>query len=273
LGGAIADDGTFGLFVAEMRERGPRYLSHAEPVATWLARIDPVTLALISFEPARDASAALYGWSVASDDRHTYLYGHCYRQFGFSPIGHDACAADVTVARTALGALDAPLQYWNGTNWVDDPAAAVNIAPAAAPSGQPRSINPMQIAHVDGVWLAVTKDGDWWGTTIYVDEASEPTGPWTTTAVVDAIPLGRQDRYDTYFASLIPTTDGKLVIGLSNNRWDGRTSGAYRPTFTALPDVGWALQRACQTRLVTPGAFSGQPSPRTRRAVRGTRGG
>ena len=34
----------------------------------------------------------------------------------------------------------------------------------------------MQIAHVDGRWIAVTKEGDWWGDTIYLDQRRRRPG-------------------------------------------------------------------------------------------------
>jgi hypothetical protein len=237
LGGTITADGTIALFVAELRERGSTYLSQTEPVATWVATIDPATLAVLGLEPAPDPGPGMYGWSVASDDAHTYLYGHCYRQFGYGFLGHDRCAAEVTVARTARGDLDGPLRYWDGEAWVADPAAAANIAPAAGPDGTPRKINPMQIAYVDGRWIAVTKEGDWWGDTIYLDRAPAPTGPWTTEGVVRPEPLGPE--HNTYFASLVPGADGRVVVGLSNNRWDGQHADTYRPTFRTLPLSRW----------------------------------
>ena len=48
LGGTITDEGTIALFVAEFHERGSRYLSHSEPVATWVATIDPATMTPIA---------------------------------------------------------------------------------------------------------------------------------------------------------------------------------------------------------------------------------
>ena len=238
LGGTITDEGTIALFVAEFHERGSRYLSHSEPIATWVATIDPVTMTPVSFEPAPDPGPQLYGWSVASDADYTFLYGHCYRQFGFGVRGHDACAAEVRVARIPRGELDAPLRYWDGAAWVADPAAAVNIAPATGPDGTRRGVNPMQVAHVDGRWIAVTKEGDWWGDTIYLDQAPSPTGPWSTEGILTPTPLGPE--HNTYFASLIPDAARQIVVGLSNNRWDGQPSDAYHPTFRTLPLSRWS---------------------------------
>jgi hypothetical protein len=258
LGAAIADDGTLRVFLAELRERGDRYLAHSEPVATWMATIDATTLAPLSFAPAPDNSPNLYGWSVVSDLDHTYLFGHCYRQFGFGWLGHDPCTAEIRVARVRRGRLDDVPEYWNGTSWVSDAASAVNIAPHAGPDGERRAINPMQFGFVNGHWLAVTKEGDWWGDTIYLDRAPAPTGPWTTAARLAATPLGAPDTFNTYFASLLPGSRGTLTIGLSNNRWDGHPSG-YRPTFRTVPLRMWnphttAPQSAPLTPISAPGA-------------------
>ena len=52
-------------------------------------------------------------------------------------------------------------------------------------------------------------------------------------------PLGPPATHNTYFASLISRAAGSQVIGLSNNRWDGALSGAYRPTFRSVPLSSW----------------------------------
>jgi hypothetical protein len=239
LGGTVAADGAIRIFVAEMAERGPRYLTSTEPVGTWLATVDPGSLQVIAFEPAPDPGPSLYGWSVASDDDHTYLYGHCYRQFGYSFIGHDGCTSAITVARVPGRDLTAPLTYWDGAGWSPDSTTAVDIAPKFGPDATPRAINPMQVLHVRGRWLAATKEGDWWGSRIYLDEAPGPTGPWTTVAITEPRPLGLPRSFNTYFANLVIAPDGRLVLGVSNNRWDGRRSPAYRPTFQDLTATPW----------------------------------
>jgi hypothetical protein len=240
LGGGMSVDGTLRVFAAEMRERGTTYLSHTEPVATWMATIDPVTLNVVTFGPAPDHGADLYGWAVASDSEFTYLFGYCYRQFGFGMMGHDACAAEFRVARVPLGEFDTVPSYWSGADWVADNLAAGTIAPRLGPNGETRDVNPVQVAFVDGAWLAVTKVGDWWGTSIYLDRASSPTGPWTTTKVLPVAGLGPPDQYNTYFASFVPGHGAtSMTIGLSNNRWDGRLSNSYRPTFMSVPLSFW----------------------------------
>ena len=95
----------------------------------------------------------------------------------------------------------------------------------------------MQITRVDGRWIAVTKEGDWWGDTVYLDRAPSPAGPWTTAAVVQPEPLGPD--HNTYFASIVFDVGGDVVVGLSNNVWDGHSPDTYRPTFTAIPLSRW----------------------------------
>jgi hypothetical protein len=94
-------------------------------------------------------------------------------------------------------------------------------------------INPTQVTHTADRWIAITKEGDWWGSRIYLDAAPRATGPWTTVAILNAATVGPAEN--NYFASIITVDDhGGIVIGLSHNRWDGAQSSTYRPTFQTL---------------------------------------
>ena len=115
LGGDMGADGRFHLLVAEMLERGPAYLSWTEPIATWNVSIDLADMSIAAYAPASDNSNALYGFSVTSDASYTYLYSHCYRQFGWDLLAfsdpplyaHDFdCSANVNVARVPRGRFD-----------------------------------------------------------------------------------------------------------------------------------------------------------------------
>jgi hypothetical protein len=248
MGALLPGDGTIKVFLAEFVEHGQRYLSNSVPTATWLATIDATTFEQIDLAPAPNPGPALYGWSIAADDDFTYLYGHCYRQFGFSFVGHDVCTAEVTVARTSHD-LAAPLTYWDGSTWVDDPAAAASIAPTKAPDGADRTVNPTQVTRVGDRWVAVTKDADWWGNRIYIDVADRPTGPWSTVRTV-SVAVEDPDE-NTYFASVVAVAGDEIVIGLSHNRWDGVQSSVYRPTFTDL-DVDAAILDAAVRAIRAP---------------------
>ncbi len=163
------------------------YLTFVEPVATWIVTIDVDDLHVVDARPAPDASSELYGWSVVSAGDYTYLYAHCYRQFGYDPLAfapdvpaHDYdCTADVTVARLPRGDFTARPEYWDGVEWSDDPLAAVPVIPQEG-----RIVNPTQVAVHDGQFVAVTKEGDWWGNTIYLDVAPAAEGPWRTYSAI-----------------------------------------------------------------------------------------
>jgi len=99
-----------------------------------------------------------------------------------------------------------------------------------------RSVNPVSVQFLDGVFVSASKEGDWWGSTIYLDESSSATGPWTTVAKLT--PSERCNGCNTYFASLMPwrDDDGAFVVALSNNAWDMRNVAyrhpwIYRPAF------------------------------------------
>ena len=111
-----------------------------------------------------------------------------------------------------------------------------------------RSVNPSQIMFTGGEYVAVTKVGDWFGTTIFLDRAPAPQGPWRTYARVRAVPKCDPTTCNTYFASWVPLsiTGGSFVVGLSHNRWDGQISSVNRPTFFTVPAPGlFALGTRC----------------------------
>ena len=59
--------GNFHLFVAEMRENGPGYLTRTEPTATYAVTIRLSDMAVIDERLAPNSSPSLYGFSVTSD--------------------------------------------------------------------------------------------------------------------------------------------------------------------------------------------------------------
>lgn len=239
LGAAVDSDGDVRIFVAEMRERGSHYLDRVEPVGTWVVRLHAGDLRVVQARRAAEAGPALYGWSVTADKQWTYLYGYCYRQFGWDPLpygdpirrGHDFdCSADVRVARVPRGQLDDPMRYWNGRTWGADPRAAMPVMPTAG-----RPINPAQVQRIGDVFVAVTKQGDWFGDTVTVDVSRSAHGPWTPVEEIRVTPLCEEDC-NTYFASIVSTSSpgSRIVVGLSNNTWSGELSNWYRPTFLSI---------------------------------------
>ena len=240
LDGEIGFDGKLWVFMVEMANpAGTGANPGALPVKTWLAIIDPITLQQLYFQPAPDAGAtsALYGWSVTSNDQYSYLYGHCYRQFANDVSGSGqfdkSCMPNSYVARVPVGHFDIQPEYWNGTTWVDQPGAAKPVLthPIA---------NPMSVQWFGDMWVSVTKAGDWWGNTVFVDVAAQPQGPWTTVQSIPVLGMRKCSQgCANYSAFLMPWLDasGRMIVGISNGGdyplWLANGT-LYRPTFFSV---------------------------------------
>ncbi len=235
LGAEVGSDGLLYVFAAEMNERSPGYLVRTEPTSTAVAVVDTATWEVVRTATPGNASDALYGWSIESDDRWTYLFAQCHRQFGYDlyifHYAHDqSCASRVTVGRVPKGMMLATPTYWTGRGWSADPAAAAPILETAD-----RMVNASQFVRVANVWMAITKVGDWWTDRIVIERAERAVGPYSVVTSMLVTPKCALDC-NTYFASWIPSSlTGQLVYGLSHNRWDGIASDVYRPTFAAVP--------------------------------------
>ena len=246
LDSALGSDGRLYIYMAEMHELSPDgYLAHTEPAGVRVAVFDPATNSVHTTALPPNSSPSLYGWSVTEDERWTYLYAQCYRQFGFDPYlfevpAFDAsCSPDVTVARVPRGDLWAPYQYWDGARWQADPARAQPLRGLAD-----QRVNASQFRFAGNRFYVVDKEGDWWGDTIHVYVAERATGPFTRLA---SIPEPRKcEECNTFFADWIPPEavgrpSGSLVYGLSHNRWDGAVSVHYRPTFHEVRGPAYPL--------------------------------
>lgn len=247
----MGSDGRIYVFVAEMVEQGSSYLQVTTPLSTRAVAVDTASLRPIWYGGPGDGTASLYGFSITSDARWTYLYSHCHRQFGHStwplfPGAHDFdCVDDVYVARVRRGqVLDRPT-YWDGTSWQSDPRRARSVSPTGG------AIAPSQVRWDGDEFVAVTKDGDWFGDTILFSRAPNAHGPWTTYARVPAVPKCDRTVCNTYFASWIPLTDarGFDVIGLSHNVWGGRLSWVNRPSYLAIAPPGQASRAGRCSRV------------------------
>lgn len=253
LDGEIGPDGNLWLFMVEMRNpsglgAGPG----AIPTATWLAIVDPDTLAQLYFRPAPDSSAALYGYSVVSTDQWSYLYGNCYRQYtDGSPTGRfDECTGSTMLARVPRGRFDLAPEYWSGTGWSASAAAAV-------PVRMDYQSHAMSIQWFGDSFVSVSKENEWWGPELVVERAAAPQGPWVVVERRDMTRDMKCDRCGNYGAFLMPWLDsaGRMVVALSSggdfelwrsNAW------IYRPTFHTfdLP------QADAQLPAATPPAFA-----------------
>ena len=271
LDSALGSDGRLYVYVAEMVERSPTgYLEHTEPISTRVAVFDPATNSVAGTETPPDSSAALYGWSTATDTRWTYLYAHCYRQFGFDAYifthAFDAsCAGEVRVARVPRGDLWATAQYWDGGRWQADPGRAAPLRGLADDR-----VNASQFTYTGNRFWVVDKEGDWWGDTTYVYVADTATGPFRQIA---AIPEPRKCAdCNTFFADWVPPEAiarpaGTLVFGLSHNRWTGEVTADYRPTFHTVRGVPYPVDAGQTLRVHVADAGSGNPDDAAAAAI------
>ena len=149
------------------------------PVGTWLATYDAATLARVSFQPAAVSSVApIYGFAVASDAEHTYLFGNSFDQNLARQGGFYACPCSATrmyLARVPRGALDPQPEFRTADGWSPDAGAAVPIVEPLLRR------EPDAPRFLDGRWVSVTKVDGYWGEELAIDVAPAPWGPWTTT--------------------------------------------------------------------------------------------
>lgn len=232
-------DGKLWIFMAEMTNpNGTGATWGAAPVATWVARIDPTTLAVLSF--AKVGGSRLYGWSVVSDTQWSYLYGHCYRQYTrqINGVGQfdPTCMPSSYLARVPKGQFGAKPTYWTGSRWSAN-------ASAARPVLTRGSANPMDVQRFGDVYVNVTKIDDWWGASVYVDRAPTPQGPWTRAQTIDIVQRRKCSQCGIYHAVILPNLgpDGKMIVAWSNggpfHLWQ-RNAALYRPSFVSVAVPG-----------------------------------
>jgi hypothetical protein len=229
LGGELKG-GRLQVFWAEMAKtsdpRPPDGLGWL-PVRTWLATYDAATLERASFQPAPAAGVhPIYGYAVASDADHSYLFGNSFDQNLAHQGGYHACPCSATavyLARVPRGALDQAPEFRTRDGWSADPGAAEPIV------DRYRAENPMQPRFVADRWVAVTKVDGYWGDDLAVDVAIAPWGPWTTVSRRSLPPRGGDPLMNTYHAHLMPWTNGGLVVGVSQNARDMLRDAWPRP--------------------------------------------
>jgi hypothetical protein len=235
--GGMNSTGTeFHLFVVEMNEIGSSYLSRTRPTAMRRVVLDATTLEVVTVVEEAPTGDDLYGWGVTGDADYTYLYSHCYQQFGYyeNALGWGACASDVKLARVPRGRFDAPREFWNGDGWVLDHEAATAVIDGSFVGSEN---NPAQVRFDGERFVMVVKLGDWWGDTVEFGVSAEPQGPFTPVASVGEPLKCDRSTCNTYFASWIPWVDGSgaHIWSIGHNRWDGAETASnlstYRPTF------------------------------------------
>lgn len=204
------------------------------PVRIWLAEYDPDTLEQRSFKPApNDGVFPSYGFAVASDDTHTYLFGNSnllnYESEG-GYLGGPHSATRMYIARVPLGRLNEDPLYWSGDGWTPDPKAAAVI------SDRFFAENTMQPRYIGGRWLAVTKQDGFSGTSVVLDAADDPWGPWHTVDQTEYITREATVAKNSYQPIILPwsSPDQGIQFAISENAvsWPDAVANPnlYRPS-------------------------------------------
>jgi hypothetical protein len=272
LGGELVGD-RLSVFWAEMTkdpDPGPGDGLGWHPVRTWLATYDAASLARLEFVPAPNSGVApIYGYAVASDGEHTYLFGNTYdqnlaRQGGWWDGPHSATT--MWLARVPLGALAVQPEYRTARGWSADAADARPIA------SRFWAENPMQPRFLGDQWVAATKEDGFWGEELFIDVAVDPWGPWTTVSRTLGEPRGNDPLMNTYHAHLLPwLEEGSLVVSMSQNARDMVEDAfphpeRYRLQFRRAPLVpppppGPPTSTSTTTTTTTTTTHAGPPGP------------
>ena len=231
-------------------------------VGVWLATLHPDTLEVLSMQPAPDAGSDIaFGHWVESDDSFSYLFGWSRDQFNLPDLSSPP-PSQVFLARVAKGRFDTTPQYWDGTTWTNDRAAAAPIADT------PGRANAMQPRRFGSTWVSVVKLDEGAGGTVRVSVAPQPQGPWTTTQEVAVPTRTLNGLTNTYAAHLLPwqSSTGHLIVALSNNAWEMdpvtfANPWLYRPTFFEVDAPAGLARGAAPTTLSSPLGFVARGTP------------
>ncbi len=180
------------------------------PVATWLASYDVATLARLSFDPAPDPGIdPVYGFAVASDETHSYLFGNTnqlnfLREGGYASGPHSATR--MYLARVPKGRLDLAPTYWDGAGWSTDATDAVPI------SERFYAENTMQPRYLDGQWISVAKRDGFHGVDVWLEVAIHPWGPWIANEIVAYEPRPSTVEKNSYQPIILPDSSSETGV-------------------------------------------------------------
>ncbi len=213
------------------------------PVSTWLAEYDLTTLERRSFAPAPNSGVdPTWGFAVASDDDHSYLFGNSnqfnlMREGGLANGPHSATL--MHLARVPRGRLDLVPEYWDGTGWAADSGASAPI------SDRFWTENTMQPRFLDGRWISVVKRDGFYGSEVWLEVAHDPWGPWIAVDAREYRPRAAAVEKNSYQPIVLPwsSIESGVEIVISENAADWSEAKAdpdlYRP---AVYEIAWPAE-------------------------------
>jgi hypothetical protein len=231
--GAVNVGDRLEVFVSLMRRTGELgwaiNFTYAE---TWIATISGRDGSILDLRPAPNrGTEPLYGFSVASDDDFTYLFGNTARYFTDWATNY--------LARVPFGEVDQPPTYWDGWGWSPN---AVDAAPIHVGTS---ATCRMHVVRRGPEWWATHKRDEFFGNEIELLRAAAPTGPWTVAGRLPTPTISGDGRTCTYDAQARLVDDNTLRVWWSNNAYaedDVRNQAEwYRPTqrLIDIPSLGF----------------------------------
>lgn len=212
-------DGKMQLLLAHMGSSGSGGM--------WDFRLESIDLAIISLadfsieslEVLVDSDKVYWGAAVMEDDDYTYIYG----------IEDGNLNKYVQVARVAGGDLTSPWEYYNGTDWQDEPAEH-RIKDATS--------NQFSVFKNSGKYYLMTQEIIF-GTQLFLFESDSPVGPWQNQRTIYCTQESGGDIF-TYNAFVHPeqSIDNDLFITYNVNSFDFgdlfEDVRNYRPRFVRV---------------------------------------
>jgi hypothetical protein len=165
-----------------------------------------------------------YGNQVLSENGYTYIYG---RQ-EVDTVYHINYPH---VARAQSGFLAGPWEFYNGTDWVNDPSETQRISTEAVSQ-------EYGVCKINNKYVLINQE-IWFSTKIHSFTADLPQGPWKNKKLIYTTPLLFPNTF-TYNAFPHPqfTSNDELLISYNSNGnfWDIFTNvEIYRPRFIRVP--------------------------------------
>ena len=168
-----------------------------------------------------------YGAAAFNNGDYIYIYAQV-------DITNDLDAkTEVYCARALEADLYGVWEYWNGTTWVKDSAAATGLTGLSSVSVS----SQFNVFKLKDKYVLLTKSKKLWEGEIYTFTSSNPQGPWGHKKVIYKVPAFTDSNLMSYNAMAHPQfeKDGMILVSYCMNTSDGdqqaRDVTTYRPRF------------------------------------------
>lgn len=222
----LVENDTLKIFMSEfIMASGPAGFNFKYASAR-LARFTYPDLVLVDLIklPYYDHNRVCYGNSVLVENGYTYIYGRQeYDTVSHIPYPH--------IARAVAGNLTGAWEFYNGSNWVNNPAETKRISPAAVSQ-------EFGVFKLNNKYVLLSQE-IWFSTKILSYTAILPQGPWSNKQLLYQTPILYKDSF-TYNAFPHPqfNENDSLLVSYNTNGtfWDiFKNVEIYRPMFIRVP--------------------------------------